>query len=41
MHTNIIGISGILGSLILGSAIAVGSQSGAIWHGVPMFALCG
>lgn len=41
MNKNLIWITGIIAALALGSAIAyAGSQHGAIWLGLPLFALC-
>ena len=41
MNKNVIWITGIIAALVLGSVIAfAGSQHGATWLGLPLFALC-
>lgn len=41
MNKKLVWIAGILGSLALGGLIALaGSQNGALWMGLPLFALC-
>lgn len=41
MNKNLIWIAGILASLAVGGLIALaGSQNGALWMGLPLFALC-
>jgi steroid 5-alpha reductase family enzyme len=41
MDKKLVWIAGILGSLVLGALIALaGSQNGALWFGLPLFAVC-
>jgi len=41
MNKKLVWVAGIIGSLALGALIALaGSQNGALWIGVPLFALC-